>query len=143
MYGGLSVKFIIVVVGLIGSFLFGAYVNGIRLEKKHQAQIIELAEKTRAVQNTITAAYVLERNKKDEEIRSISKRLADALVGLRDRPSRIESTITPIGKGATGAQLSREDAEFLTREAARADEIVADRNACYAVYESARIALGK
>ena len=129
--------------GLVASFLFGAYVNGLRLTKKYQAETLALAEKTKVVQNTITAAYVLERNKKDDEIRNVTKRLNDALIGLRDRPSRTENTIASFGKAISGAQLSREDAEFLTREAARADEIVAQRNACYATYEHARLNLGQ
>jgi hypothetical protein len=143
MYGWLNVKFIIGCVVCAIAFCAGWYINQNRWEKRDAERIVKLTEVTKKVQDTIHAAYVVERNAKDEEIRSISKRLADALSGLRDRPSRTTSTITGVGKGSTGAELSREDADFLVREAARADEVVADRNACYAVYESARIALGK
>ena len=38
---------------------------------------------------------------------------------------------------ATGAQLSREDAEFLAREAARADAVVAGLKACQTTYRAA------
>ena len=38
---------------------------------------------------------------------------------------------------ATGAQLSRQDAEFLAREAARADSVVVSLKACHQVYGTA------
>lgn len=142
MYG-ISLRLIAVCVTLCVVFAAGWLVNGMRWEKREAERIVKLTETAKNVQNTIHAVYVAERNKKDEEIRSVNKRLADALSGLRDRPSRTEGSVTGIGKASTGAELSREDADFLVREAARADEVVAERNACYAVYESARIALGK
>ena len=143
MYGLINVKFIIGCVVCAIAFCAGWYVNGNRWEKKRDAEILKLAEKTKAVQNTLYATYVAERNRKDEEIRNVNKRLADALNGLRDRPSRTESSIAGFRKGSTGAELSREDAGFLIREAARADEVVAQRNACYAIYEHARVTLGQ
>jgi hypothetical protein len=38
-------------------------------------------------------------------------------------------------EGASGRELSREDAEFLAREAARADAIRAGLEACYAAID--------
>lgn len=142
MYG-ISLRLVSVFVALCVVFASGWWINGMRWEKREAERIVKLTEAARNVQNTIHAVYVAERNKKDEEIRSVNKRLADALSGLRDRPSRTAGSVTGIGKASTGAELSREDSQFLIREAARADEVVADRNACYALYESARIALGK
>lgn len=145
MYWGVSVKFIVVAVGLIGSFLFGAYVNGNRLEKKHQAEVIALAEKTKAIQNTITAAYVVERNKKDEEIRNLNTRLTTALSGLWDRPSINSSTAGPTlsAKGCHPTELFREYAEFLVKEAARADEIRLNYIELFNNYQNVKKALGQ
>jgi hypothetical protein len=46
-----------------------------------------------------------------------------------------------VAKGATGAELSREDAGFLTREAARADALRAELNYCYQMYDEAKKSL--
>lgn len=70
---------------------------------------------------------------------AINTRLRADLAGLRDRPERSGdlSAVPGTGcQGATGAELSRSDAEFLVGEAARADEIRAGLAACYAVIDS-------
>lgn len=75
---------------------------------------------------------------KDDQIRNINTRLVAALDELRDRPERRSATAdNPADcKGSTGADLSRPDAGFLTREAARADTLRAGLRACYEQYES-------
>jgi hypothetical protein len=146
MFGGLNVKLVACIVGLIGSFLFGAYVNGLRLEKKHASELFALAEKSKAIQNTIETSYVLERNKKDEQIKDLNNRLNAALIGLRSRPARESSTTTGpslVIQGCDGTKLFREDAEFLTREAARADEIRIAYIELYNDYVNIRKALGQ
>lgn len=60
----------------------------------------------------------------------ISERDA-AIIRLRNRPARINQTAEANCKGTSGASLSREDAEFLTREAARADRLRGALMACY------------
>lgn len=74
---------------------------------------------------------------KDEAIQNIRARLDDAIGKLRDRPQRPASGPVPAPPGncpsTTGAQLLRDDAEFLVRLAARADTIAAERDACYAL----------
>ena len=58
--------------------------------------------------------------------------LSAALAGLRNRPSRSDipaPSACPAVVG-TGAFLYREDAEFLSREAQRADTIASDLRAC-------------
>jgi hypothetical protein len=56
------------------------------------------------------------------------------------RPNRPTSTPTNPNPtiACTGAELPREDAEFLVREAARADEIVVQRDFYYKSYEDVR-----
>ena len=74
---------------------------------------------------------------KDEAIQNIHARLDDALGKLRERPARPANGPVPAPPGncpsTTGAQLLRDDAEFLVRLAARADTIAAERDACYAL----------
>lgn len=74
------------------------------------------------------------RKEKDVQITAINNQLADALISLRQRPSRSESASN--GQGGTGMSLSAEDATFLVREASRADRLRSELEACYKQYDS-------
>ena len=74
------------------------------------------------------------RKDKDAQIKAINNQLVDAISELRKRPSRSESASN--GQSGTGATLFAEDAEFLIREAARADQIRAGLEACYKQYDA-------
>ena len=68
------------------------------------------------------------------EISQVRRNLDLALDSLRsrpDRPSHLPEADRADCAGGTGAELSRPDAEFLSREAARADELRAGLRACY------------
>lgn len=71
---------------------------------------------------------------KNAQIRNINNQLADAISELRKRPSRPQQAGT--GSCGTGATLYADDAEFLVREAARADTIRAGLKACYDQYDA-------
>lgn len=77
---------------------------------------------------------------KDEAIQNIHARLDDALGELRKRPQRPASGTVPAsscdGKGTTGAGIYAQDAEFLVREAARADQLRTSLGACYSQYNA-------
>ena len=65
---------------------------------------------------------------KDARIKAINAKLSDSLSQLHDRPSRDtpiadSGSVAEPAKGCTGANLLREDAQFLTRDSARADRI--------------------
>ena len=74
------------------------------------------------------------RKDKDAQIKAINSQLVDAISELRKRPSRSESASN--GQSGTGATLFAEDAEFLIREAARADQIRAGLESCYKQYDA-------
>jgi len=74
------------------------------------------------------------RKYKDAQINAINNQLADALIQLRNRPSR-SNQISSNGQSGTGATLYAEDAEFLIREASRADTIRTALDACYKQYD--------
>ena len=74
------------------------------------------------------------RTEKDDQIKAINSQLVDAISELRKRPSRAEQAAN--GQSGTGATLSAEDAEFLIREASRADQIRVGLEACYKQYDS-------
>jgi len=89
---------------------------------------------TQALQEQHQAAADQIRKEKDAQIASINTQLADALVKLRERPSRTQASSN--GQGGTGLSLSAEDASFLTREAARADILRTALSACYDQYDA-------
>ena len=74
------------------------------------------------------------RKDKDVQIKVINTQLIDAVSQLRSRSSNATKTIT--GQDCNGATLSAPDAEFLIREAARADEIRIGLQACYKQYDA-------
>ena len=81
------------------------------------------------------AADKIEKDKNDQ-INAINSRLANALVELRNRPSRPKSEATNASTCGTGATLYAEDGSFLIGEAARADTLRSALQACYEQYDS-------
>jgi hypothetical protein len=85
------------------------------------------------------------RREKDHEVRNLNARLLGITNGLRDRPDRpttnqggVSETTSSgsTGKGCDGSELYRSNAEFLIREAARAEELRASLRQCVAQYQS-------
>lgn len=74
------------------------------------------------------------RKEKDAQIQAINDQLVNAISELRKRPSRTAEASN--GSNCNGAGLYAEDAEFLIREASRADQIRVALQACYNQYES-------
>ena len=101
-----------------------------RFERYKAQQVIETQAKERDYQ---AKADQIEKEK-NAQIRNINNQLVDAISELRKRPGRTIDTNT--GSCGTGATLFAEDAIFLRREAARADEIRAGLQACYQQYDS-------
>ena len=148
MFELVSSRVIVAFATISVAFAAGWYFNGLRAEstiskmKESQAKLVaEAANTARAREHALQAEADRLRNTKDEQIRNINTRLAAALVELRNRPSRSTNAfnqgtgIRPPAIGGTGAFLFREDAEFLTREAARADQIRSALLQCNAQYD--------
>ena len=77
------------------------------------------------------------RTEKDAQIKAINNQLVDAVSELRKRTSRsTEASDGSTAKGCDGSKLYAEDAEFLIREASRADEIRVSLLSCYKQYDS-------
>jgi len=118
------------------ALLFSAYL-GYNFEHSRflafKASIIEETRKKEIEQQAKTDEI---RKVKDAQIQSINNQLANALVQLRNRPSRSDTTSNGQATSASnGSQLFYEDSTFLTREAARADTIREALKACYAQYD--------
>ena len=114
---------------LVAITLFcGGFVNGCSYQQNK-------AEKTiRDKEHQYQADADSIRIQKDAQIKVINTQLVDAISQLRSRPSNPTKTIN--GQDCNGAALSAPDAEFLVREAARADEIRVALQACYKQYDA-------
>lgn len=145
-------------IALLLALAWGARVNALRGHYKQQlatltVQIQAVGEITKATDKTwrrteqlwAADAARLEEERKDEMARLDAR--ADALAAeLRKRPMRPARSAAaaqgaaagvrpaPAG-GCTGAELYREDAEFLLGEARRADAIRTALNQCIAQYD--------
>ena len=123
---GVNLYAIIAVVAI--TLFCGGFVNGCSYQQSK-------AEKTiRDKEHTYQAESDKIRTEKDAQIKAINNQLVDAISGLRSRTSSPTKTIN--GQDCNGQTLSAPDAEFLVREAARADEIRIGLAACYKQYES-------
>ena len=123
---GINLYAIIAVVSI--ALFCGGFVNGCSYQQSK-------AEKTvRDKEHQYQADADQIRKDKDAKIKVINNQLVDAISELRKRTSRASETSN--GKSCNGTSLFAEDAEFLVREAARADEIRVALEACYTQYES-------
>jgi hypothetical protein len=134
----------------IGLFILGCvigwFVNGWRLqskiatlEKQYAQNVAEVYELVRQREEELTDKIDKIEKRKNGEIANVNARLRVALNELSERTSRNTTSQNPTDcKGTTGTELSREDAAFLAREAARADRLRAALGACYIQYDEAR-----
>lgn len=112
------------------SDLIAKYDKALRLEQ----------EKALKASNDLQAKADKDRQERDDKINRINADLNVALIELRKRPER-PSDYTPNPDNpstCTGAELYREDAEFLAREAARAERVKQERDYYYQSYEEVR-----
>ena len=111
------------------------------LNAQYQNKLSEQKDKAIAKERQLQQESLILTKKKDEKIKSISSKLNITLNELQQRTSRsssnTSSTTPSSGKTCTGAELYREDGEFLAREAARADKILEERDYYYSEYERA------
>ena len=126
------------ILGAIGVALF-VFVGGIMAgydyeHRRFEAFKVAIEQETHKKEVERQAATDLIRKAKDDQIRNINAKLFDAISELRKRPNRPENASN--GQSGTGATLFAEDGIFLTREAARADEIRTGLDACYKQYDA-------
>ena len=101
----------------------------------------ELRQARDKEQNWQQAANNIQKEK-ENEIRKLNATHAAIVNSLRDRKDRPKdgvsdnTSVAQDGYNCTGKELFRSDAEFLAREAARADEIRIALKQCYAQYDS-------
>lgn len=107
------------------------------------AKLVDLVRKTE--QQLQQTADQHQKEKRDALDR-LTRQHRAVLDSLRDRPQRPTAAGAVSGgagaakgqPGCTGAELHREDAEFLVGEAARADTLRAELEACYVQYDAVK-----
>ena len=126
----LNAKLIAAGVGIAiiaGAWFHGNYhgrnVMKLKIEQANKAALEAVMHQQEQI-NVITQNLTDERN-------SIMRQRDTLLIRLRDRPNRVSQTTETKCQGASGADLSRQDAEFLTREASRSDRLRIALKACY------------
>lgn len=98
-----------------------------------QAAARETEQRHQEAANAITKRHAA-------DVQTVRRNLDIALDSLRSRPERpagMPEAARTDCQGGTGAELSRPDAEFLSREAARADDIRIGLQTCYAHIDAA------
>lgn len=137
----------IIVLTMGMGFVGGWVTNGWRLEARiaslkasYAEDIATHIEATRKAEKSLLEASERIRREKDAKIKDLNSRLSSAIGELQQRQARKDSgpNDSTTCSGATGANLSKEDAEFLVRLAARADAVVENLNYCIAQYNSIR-----
>lgn len=133
--------------GLALGILIGWVSNGWRLnasiaslKASYAEEVGRVLAEARSRDKSLLEASESMRRNRDAQIKDLNRRLRSLNAELQQRKKRDsrESTDTAACSGATGAELSREDAEFLAREATRADSVVESLNYCINQYNKLR-----
>lgn len=113
------------------------------VEHEYQDKMEAAKQEALRKEKDLRDSQIAAMEKKNEEIKAIDAKLNVALGSLQFyKNCATDNPLSPSsGKACPGRELSREDAEFLIREAARADAVVAERDYYYGRYEAARRAL--
>lgn len=109
----------------------------------YKKQVDELTIKSLKVESELKTQVSTIKGEKDAQIKNLDIKYRIAIDSLRQRQER-NSTSNSTGdssnaestKGATGAGLYREDAEFLIRFSRDTEELKTQLKACYAQYDS-------
>lgn len=132
---------------LLLGVLLGWVTNGWRLnasiaslKASHAEEVGRVLTEARNRDRSLLEASERLRKDRDAKVKDLNSRLESVNAELQHRKERDsrKSTDTAACSGATGAELSKEDAEFLARLAIEADKVVEDLNYCIAQYNSIR-----
>lgn len=115
---------------------------------QYREQYVEDLEDQLYTLNGIVNDQLLNLEMKDGQLKSIRTRHDALVVSLSKRPTRAQAAesqaSTPGNTGAcTGAELSREDGEFLAGEASRAQAVVEERDYYYRTYRDVKARIDK
>ena len=152
-YAKVAVAFLLLTLGFASGFtvehwrlgLVIAKISQTQAETEKQMQAVRADDErlARANEFDLSTKVIATEQGKQNEIATINARLSAALASLRSRPERPAtagqlSSAAADCKGATGAELYREDAAVALRIARDADIQRAALAACYQQYDDAR-----
>lgn len=114
-----------------------------QVEAEYKEKLDEAAKAAKKATGELEATLLSTTQERNERVKALHLVIKSLRDELRNRPSRPTdpSPTPPSGEACTGAQLYREDGEFLAGEAARADAVVIERDYYYKAYENARLIL--
>ena len=139
----------LMLVAISGALLLmaGAYIHGVRVTDikwmaKTQQRVNEAVSEARADEKRKQGIINATLQKQADSMRLINDRLQHDIDGLRNRPDRQDLPDHPRAdcSGASGAELARIHAEFLTRFSALAAKQDAALMACYEYADSLTLA---
>lgn len=147
-------KLTLVAATLITGFVSGWATNGWRLGAKidriqaqHAQGVVDAQYKARQAEKRLQNEADRVRRSKDAQILNLNRRVASLIDRVQSRPEGSGITANPrlglSAQGCSGEFLYRPDAEFLIREAARADTIREHYKQCYKQYEEVRKEYGR
>jgi len=122
----------------IATYFFAVEVTDTKWEAKTGEAINQAVKKARADEKIKQEKINETIQTQLDSLSTINDELNSDLIGLRKREGRrnLSGNSKANCKGASGAELSKPDAEFLTREASRADRIRTALIACYSYSDS-------
>ena len=142
--------FTALLIGSIGVYRAGARSVQAKWDKaawQSAMKTAELQAQIRKAEADLQERLTKANQEKRDAINTLNRRHSDIVAGLSNRPERGSSEANADtgnrenASGCTGQQLYRPDAEFLVGEAARADAIRIELQACYSAYDRARESL--
>lgn len=125
---------ILAIAGTLGGYFYGVDVTDTEWEAATETKINEAVANARAEEQAAlrkTNAILKKQLDRSNFISADLQRDVDQLRQERQSRRDVPDTPRPDCSGATGAELFGEDAVFLRRESARADQCLSDLAACY------------
>lgn len=133
---------VLALLGGAGWYIHHSAQESVRTEltQKYNDELEKARKEAKASEDALEAELLSTRKERNERVQALNSVVKSLRDELRSRPNRpTDSSPAPSsGTTCTGAQLYREDAEFLAGEAARADRIMIERDFYYNAYENAR-----
>ena len=157
LLGGWQTKLIILIVVLVSLFSYHKVIVNkavteavAEIELNLSKENFKLKERSLNSQIALQESFDNIQKDKDAKIKTLNARVASLTRSLQERPNRPDSSgisndsrVEESKPGSTGVGLYREDALFLVREAARADEIRIELQTCYKSYDTVKEVLDK
>jgi hypothetical protein len=123
---------------LAAGLSIGGYAGWTFNQARHDDAMVRAQQQAKQTEDQHNAKLAKQNQAHADAVRVVNRKLADALERLRKRPERLPEDARAACEGGTGAELSGQDAGFLEREAARADELRAALDACYGWIDSVK-----